>query len=80
MKPIQYTLLWIGEALLFSVVLIVLYAFIPESKAYNIIRNFTGVIPGDTWDKYYFLFLCLSSLFIVAVIVFISAVFKKDNL
>lgn len=77
MKPIQYALLWIGEAFLFSVVLILLYLLIPESEAYSIIRDFTSVIPGDTWDKYYFLFLCVTSLFIVAVTIYLTAFFKQ---
>jgi ABC-type Fe3+-siderophore transport system permease subunit len=77
MKPIQYALLWVGEALLFTVVLVLIYVLMPEVKVYSLIRMYTGVIPGDTWDKYYFLFLCVSSLLIVALLVYLTALIKK---
>lgn len=77
MKPMHYVLLWIGEALLFALVLAALFLLIPEMKAYSLVRMFTDVIPDDTWDKYYFLSLCISSLLIVAIIVYISASLKK---
>lgn len=77
MKPIHYALLWIGEALLFTVVLVLIYALMPEVKVYSLIRMYTDVIPGDTWDKYYFLFLCVSSLLIVAILVYLTALIKK---
>lgn len=77
MKPMHYVLLWIGKALLFALVLAALFLLIPEMKAYSLVRMFTNVIPGDTWDKYYFLSLCISSLLIVAIIVYISASLKK---
>lgn len=77
MKPIQYVLLWIGEAFLYTVVLMLLFAILPEVKVYDFIRMHTTVIPGDTWDKYYFLFLCVASLFIVSIIVYLIAVIKR---
>ncbi|WP_336998417.1 hypothetical protein [Leclercia sp. M50] len=77
MKPLHYVLLWIGEALLYTLVLAALFLLIPEMKAYNLVRMFTDVIPGDTWDKYYFLSLCILSLLIVAIIVYITASLKK---
>jgi len=77
MKPIQYALLWIGEALLFTVVLVLIYALMPEVKVYSLIRMYTGVIPGDTWDKYYFLYICVLSLLIVAILVYLTALIKK---
>ena len=77
MKPMHYVLLWIGEALLFALVLAALFLLIPEMKAYSLVRMFTDVIPGDTWDKYYFLSLCILSLLIVAIIVYITASLKK---
>ncbi|NYU11771.1 hypothetical protein A8O28_20810 [Enterobacteriaceae bacterium CCUG 67584] len=77
MKPLHYVLLWIGEALLYTLVLAALFLLIPEMKAYSLVRMFTDVIPGDTWDKYYFLSLCILSLLIVAIIVYITASLKK---
>ncbi|MBZ0059624.1 MULTISPECIES: hypothetical protein [unclassified Leclercia] len=77
MKPMHFVFLWIGEAFLFTLALITLYLFIPEMKAYDLIRLYTGVIPGDTWDKYYFLALCITALLTVSVIVYILALFKK---
>lgn len=77
MKPMHYVLLWIGEALLYTLVLAALFLLIPEMKVYSLVRMFTDVIPGDTWDKYYFLALCIASLLIVAIIVYISASLKK---
>ncbi|EOA1822658.1 hypothetical protein ACHUNR_001090 [Raoultella planticola] len=77
MKPIQYALLWIGEALLYTVVFVLLFLFMPEVKTYYLIRHYTEVIPGDIWDKYYFLSLCIASLFIVAIVVYITAAIKR---
>lgn len=77
MKPIQYALLWVGEALLFTVVLVLMYVMMPEVKVYSFIRMYTGVIPGDTWDKYYFLSICVSSLLIVAMLIYLTALIKK---
>ena len=77
MKPMHYVLLWIGEALLYTLVLAALFLLIPEMKVYSLVRMFTDVITGDTWDKYYFLSLCIASLLIVAIIVYISASLKK---
>ncbi|PJR67952.1 hypothetical protein [Raoultella sp. T31] len=77
MKPIQYALLWIGEALLYTVVFVLLFLFMPEVKTYYLIRRYTEVIPGDIWDKYYFLSLCIASLFIVAIVVYVTAAVKR---
>lgn len=77
MKPVQYVLLWIGEACLYTVVLVLLFVLMPEVKVYSLIRIYTGVIPGDTWDKYYFLFICISSLLIVSIIVYLTALIRK---
>ena len=77
MKPIQYALLWIGEALLYTVVFVLLFLFMPEVKTYYLIRRYTEVIPGDIWDKYYFLALCVASLLIVAIVVYITAAIKR---
>ncbi|MXF45669.1 hypothetical protein GR294_03640 [Raoultella sp. Lac2] len=77
MKPIQYALLWIGEALLYTVVFVLLFLFMPEVKTYYLIRRYTEVIPGDIWDKYYFLSLCIASLFIVAIVVYVTAAIKR---
>lgn len=77
MKPVQYVLLWIGEASLYIVVLVILFILMPEIKVYNLIRMYTGVIPGDTWDKFYFLFLCMSSLLIVSIVVYLTALIRK---
>ncbi|HHT0226735.1 TPA: hypothetical protein ACTW4G_005710, partial [Raoultella planticola] len=77
MKPIQYALLWIGEALLYTVVFVLMFLFMPEVKTYYLIRRYTEVIPGDIWDKYYFLSLCIASLFIVAIVVYITAAIKR---
>ncbi|ANZ04497.1 MULTISPECIES: hypothetical protein [Raoultella] len=77
MKPIQYALLWIGEALLYAVVFVLLFLFMPEVKTYYLIRRYTEVIPGDIWDKYYFLSLCIASLLIVAIVVYITAAIKR---
>ena len=77
MKPLHYVFLGIGEALLYTLVLAALFLLIPEMKAYSLVRIFTDVIPGDTWDKYYFLSLCILSLLIVAIIVYITASLKK---
>lgn len=54
MKPIQYVLLWFGQALLFTVVFVLLYVLIPEIKMYRLITELTGFMSDFTWDKYYF--------------------------
>lgn len=77
MKPIQYVLLWIGEAFLYMAVFVSLFVLMPEVKLYWFIRRYTSVIPGDTWDKYYFLFLCTASLLIVSIVVYLAAMIKK---
>lgn len=77
MKPIQYALLWIGEAFLYAAVFVLLFLLLPEVKVYYLIRRYTDVIPGDIWDKYYFLSLCIASLFIVAIVVYITAAIKR---
>ena len=77
MRPIQYVLLWIGAAFLYAVTLVLLLRFMPEVELYGLIRKFTGVISGDVWDKYYFLSICLASLLIVSIVVYITALIKK---
>jgi cellulose synthase/poly-beta-1,6-N-acetylglucosamine synthase-like glycosyltransferase len=77
MRPIQYVLLWIGAAFLYAVTLVLLLTFMPEVEFYGLIRKFTGVISGDVWDKYYFLSICLASLLIVSIVVYITALIKK---
>lgn len=77
MKPLYFVGLWIAEALLYIAVLIVLFITFPEGDVYKFIRNFTGVVQGDIWDKYYFLTLCIVSLFIVSIIIYCIAMLKK---
>ena len=77
MKPIQYVLLWFGQALLFAVVFFLLYVLIPEIKMYRLITEVTGFMSDFTWDKYYFLALCIASLFIVAIVVYVTAAVKR---
>lgn len=79
MKPIQYVLLWVGEAFLYILVLVLLFIMMPEVKFYEWIRIYAGVIPGDAWDKYYFLGLCIASLLIVSVIIFLTALVKRKR-
>lgn len=77
MKPIQYVLLWIGEAFIFSVTLVVLFKFFPEDKVYWFFRKRLGFIEEYTWNNYYFLSLCLTSLLIVSIVVYLAAMMKK---
>ncbi|PAC08511.1 hypothetical protein CD006_22440 [Enterobacter sp. 10-1] len=79
MKPIQYVLLWFGEALLFTVTFVLLYVLIPEVKMYRLITDLTGFMSDFTWDKYYFLSVCLTSLLIVSIVVYITALIKSVN-
>ena len=77
MKPIQYVLLWFGEVLLFTVTFVLLYVLMPEVKMHRLITDLTGFMSDFTWDKYYFLALCVASLLIVAGVVYITALIKK---
>lgn len=77
MKPIQYVILWFGQALLFTVVFVLLYVLIPEIKMYRLITESTGFMSDFTWDKYYFLALCVASLLIVAIVVYITVLIKR---
>ncbi|GEM_PF-1578102 len=79
MKPIHYVFLWIGEATLFMLALMLLFLLMPEMKVYDLIRLYTGIIPGDAWDKYYFLGLCISALLIVSIIIYTLALLKKKR-
>lgn len=77
MKPIQYVLLWIGEACLFSIVLVSLFTVFPEDKVYWFFRKSLGFIEEDSWNNYYFLSLCLTSLLLVSIVVYVTALMKK---
>ena len=73
----KYVLLWLGEFFLFVVVLVLLYTFIPEVRIYEIVRSYLGIIPDYTWGKYYFLSICIISLLMVSVVIFITTLIKK---
>lgn len=77
MTPIKHVITWLVESVVYVLVLIALFSFFPEDKAYWFIRHYTGVITGDGWDKYYFLSLCIASLIITAIIVYIAAVWSN---
>lgn len=73
----KYVWIWLGEAALYGVVFVLLFIYGPERAAYSFVRRFTGVISGDTWDKYYFLSLCILSLFTVSLVIYITARIRK---
>mgnify|MGYP004712199829 FL=1 len=77
MKPIQYVLLWIGEAFLFAIALVTLFIVFPEDKVYWFFRQRLGFIEEYTWNNYYFMTLCLTSLLIVSIIVYVTALIRK---
>ncbi|MBS1204926.1 MAG: hypothetical protein H6R25_1825 [Proteobacteria bacterium] len=77
MKPIQYVLLWISEAFLFATALVMLFIIFPEDKVYWFFRERLGFIEEYTWNNYYFLSLCVTSLLIVSIVVYLTAVIKK---
>ena len=79
MKPINYVLLWIGESFIYIILLIILYLLVPEVTVYSFISNYTGVIQGDNWDKYYFLALCILAMFFNAALIFFSALLCKTK-
>lgn len=54
MKPIQYVLLWFGQALLFTVLFVLLYVLIPEIKMYRLITESTGFMSDFTWEVLFF--------------------------
>lgn len=72
----KYVIFWICESILYCVILVILFITVPEAVAYRFVRQFTGVIPGDVWDKYYFLSLCVLSLLMVSLVIYIVARMK----
>lgn len=62
--------------MLYCAILVILFITVPEAAAYRFVRQFTGVIPGDVWDKYYFLSLCVLSLLMVSLVIYIVARLK----
>ncbi|SQC93299.1 Uncharacterised protein [Cedecea neteri] len=44
----KYVWIWIAEAALYCVVLVFLFSAAPENAAYDLVSQFTGMIPGDT--------------------------------
>ena len=77
MKPIQYVFLWIGEAFLFAIALVTLFIIFPEDKVYWLFSKRLGFIEEYTWNNYYFMTLCLTSLLIVSIIVYVTALIRK---
>lgn len=72
----KYVIMWICESMLYCAILVILFITVPEAAAYRFVRQFTGVIPGDVWDKYYFLSLCVLSLLMVSLVIYIVARLK----
>ncbi|SNY62359.1 hypothetical protein SAMN02744775_00784 [Enterobacter sp. CC120223-11] len=77
MRPIKYVLLWLGEAFLFSVTLVALFKSFPEDKVYWFFRARFGFIEEYIWNNYYFLSICLTSLLIVSIVVYLAAMIKR---
>lgn len=73
----KYVWIWIAEAALYCVVLVFLFSAAPENAAYDLVSQFTGMIPGDTWEKYYFLALCVLSLLTVSLVIYITLRIRK---
>lgn len=73
----KYVWIWLGESALYCVVFVLLFTYGPERAAYSFVRRFTGVIPGDTWEKYYFLALCVLSLLTVSLVIYITVRIRK---
>lgn len=73
----KYVWIWIAESALYCVVLVFLFRAVPENTAYDLVSQFTRMIPGDTWEKYYSLALCVLSLLIVSLVIYITARIRK---
>ncbi|AEN64796.1 hypothetical protein Entas_2061 [Enterobacter soli] len=51
MKAIHIALLWAASFLVYAVILILMYAFVPQGKLFAFYSDFSGPVPGAEWDS-----------------------------
>ncbi|MBM7354706.1 hypothetical protein [Lelliottia amnigena] len=50
MKPIYIALLWVISFAAYSVILILMYTFVPQGSLFEFYNLIAGPVPGAEWD------------------------------
>jgi len=50
MKPIYIALLWVISFAAYSVILILMYTFVPQGSLFEFYNSIAGPVPGAEWD------------------------------
>lgn len=78
MKPSQYVLIWIAGSVSFIVILVTIFALIPENVAYSLLTEKTGFITEASWANIFMTFIHLTSFLLnISLIWFIAFLLKK---
>ena len=78
MKPSQYVLIWMAGSASFVVILVTIFALIPENIAYSLLTEKTGFIKEESWANIFMTFIHLTSFLLnISLIWFIAFLLKK---
>lgn len=78
MKPSQYVLIWIAGLVSFIVILVTIFALIPENVAYSLLTEKTGFITEESWANIFMTLIHLTSFLLnISLIWFIAFLLKK---
>jgi hypothetical protein len=78
MKPSQYVLIWIAGSVSFIVILVTIFALIPENVAYSLLTEKTGFITEESWANIFMTLIHLTSFLLnISLIWFIAFLLKK---
>ncbi len=75
MKAIYFALMWAASFAVYAVVLILMYAFVPQGALLTLYSRFAGPVPGAEWDSIISNIIIMGSAAITFCIVWIIAYF-----
>lgn len=79
MKAIHIALLWAASFMVYAVILILMYAFIPQGKLFAFYSDLTGPVSGTEWDNIISNFFILGSAAITFLLVWAAACIALKN-
>ncbi|MGS2871558.1 hypothetical protein [Enterobacter huaxiensis] len=79
MKAIHIALLWATSFAAYAVILILMYAFVPQGKLFAFYSDFAGPVPGAEWDNIISNVIIFGSAAITFLLVWVVAYFALKS-
>ncbi|MCG7780723.1 hypothetical protein [Lelliottia amnigena] len=79
MKPIHIALMWAASFAVYAVVLILMYAFVPQGSLFTFYNDIAGPVPGAEWDSIISNVIIMGSAVITFLLVWLVAYLAMRN-